>query len=59
MPDISNTCSIKKCKDKTEISYMGKPLCNKHWNILSTKTPEEIKNILSVKIKNNTKAKID
>ena len=44
-----NTCSYSKCKDKVEITYCGKPLCDKHWNKLCDKTPDEVKEILGVK----------
>jgi len=44
-----NSCVFKKCKNKVEITCLNKPLCDKHWNILSIKTPEEIKDILGIK----------
>jgi len=42
-------CCFPKCKGKVEIFYCGKSLCDKHWNKLSEKTPEEVKSILSIK----------
>jgi len=42
-------CHFKKCKGKVEITYCGKPLCDKHWNLLSEKTPDEAKEELGVK----------
>jgi hypothetical protein len=47
--DDLNICCYKKCKEKAEIAYYGKPLCDKHWLKLSEKTPEEIKEILGIK----------
>ena len=51
MNDTYDNCFFKKCNDRVEIHYLGKPLCNKHWNQLSEKTPEEVKTMLNIKIK--------
>ena len=45
------TCAYDKCKGKVEIFYLGKPLCDKHWKILSDKTPDQVKAILNIRVK--------
>jgi len=45
------TCWFKKCKDKVEITYFGKPLCDKHWEKLSNESPDKMKEILGVRRK--------
>ena len=51
--DDRDTCCCKKCKEKVEIFYFGKPLCNRHWNKFADKTPSELKDILGVKEKSS------
>jgi hypothetical protein len=55
-----NSCVFKKCRNKIEITYernnLRINLCDKHWNILSLKSPEEIKNILGIKYDIKTKS---
>jgi hypothetical protein len=46
-----DNCCFKKCKNKVEISYYGKNLCDKHWELMVEKTPDEIKEILGIKNK--------
>jgi len=48
-----DTCCYKSCKDRVEIYYYGKPLCDKHWNKLSEKTPTDVKKELGIKKEND------
>lgn len=47
----NDNCCFKKCNDRVEIHYLGKPLCNKHWNQIAEKTPQEVKELLNIKKK--------
>ena len=44
-------CHFKGCKGKVEITYYGKPLCDKHWDQMSARTPDEVKLELGIKRK--------
>ncbi len=37
-PDI---CSEKKCKRPADLTYLEKPLCQKHWELLCAKQDKE------------------
>ena len=50
---INDTCCYKKCKNKVEVIYYHKPLCDKHWALICEKTPEEAREILGIKEKKN------
>lgn len=42
-------CCFKGCKNKIDIIYYGKLLCDKHWSEMSNKTPIETRRILGIK----------
>ena len=44
-------CCMSGCKGKPGLTYYGKPVCDKHWEKLSEKTPDELKDLLGVRRK--------
>ena len=43
-----DNCCYKACKEKVEIVYYGKSLCDKHWLKLVQKSPNEMKTELGI-----------
>ena len=42
-------CCIKGCKGDAALSYCGRPLCDRHWDKLAEKSPDEIRVAVGLK----------
>jgi hypothetical protein len=53
--DEIDYCQWKKCKEPSCIVYLGKGVCEKHWNLIDELSDEKFKRKLGIKIKNISK----
>lgn len=46
---MQDKCAIKRCRNNSDIIYLGVPLCNKCWDKLCEKSSKDMKRILGIK----------
>ena len=57
--DLINTCQYRKCGKPSEIVYLGRGLCEKHWQNIAAMDTEQAHKLLKIKRNKNEQISSD